>query len=198
MSGSGTFRCRGSVGKEILLVIFLGLLCLSGAAPRSKRPAVFQVAVCDLDRVFASYRKWKDMLEILKLRRKKKQAEVDRLCEELKSLRQKIKEAAPDSPGYTDLQAELIKKEAFAKAALRQYEMELQQSEQRQYEAVLREVISALSALAEERGISVVLQRTLNLPDARWDCVLYAERSVDLTEPLIRRLNEGYSKRKKS
>jgi len=181
---------------------FLALFCVLAAGRALERGATApaaapSVGVVDLARVFEGCEKWRDMQKVLELRREKRQKEIEAVLKEIENLRKKLDRFSPSSKEFLDTQALLIKKEALARTMSAQYDIELQRSEEAQSEALADEINAVCAELARECGISVVIQRTLEMEGGRWESVLYVEPQSDLTKRLIDRLNRKYEAEKK-
>jgi Skp family chaperone for outer membrane proteins len=173
-------------------------VCVVGASaglrPDAQPPAI---GVVDMAEVLSRYSKWQDMQKVLVQRREIRRREIEELAAEIDAIKEKLEKLESNSKEFLRMQAELIKKEALADATTQQYEIELSQSEEAQFDAVMKEISGVVKEMARELDRTVILQRALEVPDGIWESVLYAEPGADITDRLIGRLNTRYAREKK-
>lgn len=177
------------------LAVAIAVIAVAGATVQPTPPAG-GIAVVDIPQVFTGYQKWLDICKYLEDREGIQQDELDKLGAELEALEKKMAGQDPKSDAFNTLQAEVIKKQTYLTTLARQYEHELQRTEMLRYEEVFQEIQKAIAAAAEDSRLSMVIQKTLELPDGFWESVIYVRKECNLTAPIIAGLNASYAKTK--
>ena len=188
---------------------FLTLLCAFCALSLSA--AEMKVAVIDMGRVFQEYTKTK-----VNEARLKKQAEIfkdysTRLSDQLKKLQSEFKDLrdASQNMAYTAAERENRRLNAADKYAqvtakekeLRDYNREKQAELRAEYEkmrdGILKDIEKVVAAKCVTEGYMIVIDKsgkTLNnIPT-----VVYHNAALDITTPVIKTLNTGFSRKDSS
>ena len=187
----------------------LTLLCAFCALPLFA--AEMKIAVIDMGRVFQEYTKTK-----VNEARLKKQAEIfkdysTRLSDQLKKLQSEFKDLrdASQNMAYTAAERENRRLNAADKYAqvtakekeLRDYNREKQAELRAEYEkmrdGILKDIEKVVAAKCVTEGYMIVIDKsgkTLNnIPT-----VVYHNAALDITTPVIRTLNTGFSRKDSS
>jgi len=172
--------------------------------PAAVQAAATRVAVCDVVAILGKYERVKDVRKTFEARvaeieaqRKAKNKQID---SDRKFLRDEFE---PGTPAY-EKQLTKIREETIR---LRVWEeMQAQANKREQYLTTLRlqkEVLAQVGVEAKARGIDIVLHNPLTPEPAgtrtardplRIHALLYATKETDLTEIVLKKLNDQYAK----
>jgi len=165
-------------------------------------PAATKVAVCDVVEIFNNYQRAKDLTAKLNERRTAIQTENNERGKKIDDMEDELKALKPGSKEYegrfNERQRLIIERDAWLKfqetLAIREHH--------RLTEEMYNEIQDVIAALAKDRGFHIVLFRDPKnlvsqstaelLQQINLRKVLYSDNSVDLTEDVLRRLNETY------
>lgn len=191
----------------LVAVVFVGVAAmvlrdsLAQSATSRPVPAATRIATVDLLELFDNYRKAKDLLDGLNHRKNDSEAEDAKRKEGLDRIEAELSNLVPNSAEYekrfNELQRQGIDREVwrnFDKAALA-----------REYHRLTRdlygEIRVAVAQVAKEQGIGIVFYSehkdipTTNMQDLskviETRKVLYSEPELDITETVLKRLNES-------
>jgi len=166
-------------------VLFL-LFVLSGV----KKPAL-KVGVVDLQEVVRTWRKFKEVREILSSREESYQKELEALRREVEVLRAKLDKTDPKDAAFRDLDLELIKKEALLRAKEEEFSLSLQRAEELHLRGLQEEIRGRAEELANQYGLDLLLSKRVAELFPGGEVVLYLRQEVDFTEELATLLNQA-------
>jgi Skp family chaperone for outer membrane proteins len=188
--------------KKMLLVAALPALALLWAMARAEKPAV--IACVDLSRVFAGLEMKKAADARMNEVAKAESARRDKQVAEIQALQAEINDFKRDTPAYNDANRKLTdaaaKLRAIDEFGKRKMEFEAAQSVKTMYQAVK----TTLADLGKEQGIDLVLLDDSTAPFDPSDPrpvtqqisarrTLWFNPSLDVTDALIKRMNDAYA-----
>lgn len=189
----------------VAIALGLALVLREGHAQQKPEaaPVIFptaKTAVCDVVKLFSNYQRAKDLETKLRDHRNSlKKEDADR-SKKIDSIESELKDLDPTSNEYQnrlDLMTKLtIDRETWIKFE----EAKDNQEHTRMTEAVYNDVLKAVSDVAKDKGITLVLNSDDTAPESKPDIlrkierkkVLYADNSLDITNDVLARLNESY------
>ncbi len=186
----------------VALAGVLTALAASGAATESAPPDKALIAVVDMGRVLAGCQEWQDAVQERARMMDAARRTLDKLVRKDQVLRNEYENLAPG----TD---ERQKKAEELQAALQEYDQTRQQLDEeaaRKHEAAVRSLFAKLNRVvgqyAKEHAISIVLKKQdfdLTEPQSVEQSlqiatteVLYADPALDISSPVLERLNADY------
>ena len=202
-------RRLGTLSIVTVLVLGAGALLSRGLAQAPAKPdsPATRVAVCDVVALFKEYQKAKDLLAQLDTRGKQIKAEDANRAKEIQQLRESLGALVAGSKEYqarlTQMKKLTVERAVWQKLS----EDEILADHRMLTEQMYREIVAAIEQVATERGFNVVIHRDsiditsqttgelLNKIALR-KC-LYAEASLDLTDAVLKRVNDTYQATKK-
>ena len=168
-----------------LNVILCGLLCLGfGAAAENN----FKLGVVDTQRVFENFAKAQEANELLKTAQ-------DRLTDELKGLQQEIDTMVDrlekqrlflEAPETQRLEADIRLKGQELQQKLERGQDQILAKREELLAPLTQEIESLLQHVGESEGFSLILEKRL--------VTLYVDPKYDLTERVLKLLNDAYEK----
>ncbi len=178
------------------------LLDRSFAQPPSTAAGPTKVAVCDVVKVFNNYNRAKDLTATLNDKRETVKAEAEKRLQAINTIGMELEELVRGSKEYerrfNDVQRLTIERTAW----LQYQEALVMRDHHRLTKEMYQETIKMVGLIAQERGVQIVLSRmsedfqSENTPQLLQQIerrkVLYAADSVDLTDTVLKRLNEAY------
>jgi len=161
------------------------------------------VAVVDMTRVFQSLKVQTSFEAERNARRQELQAEAQERQQAAQALQSDLEMLTPGTQAFNDKQAELERAAIDLQVWTRYEQQRLSRETMAQVEKVYRDVREATSRIAEDSGYDIVL---LDQPEEDLEAenfqqllaqigsrkVLYAGDRVDLTDTVIRRMNNEY------
>lgn len=164
------------------------------------RPAAGNIAVLDMTRVFKENVRFKALQEAMK-------ADVQKIDASLKGENDTIRKMAEDlrdfklgSPDYMNLDARITNRKAQLQANVQLRKKQLMLREADMFHSVYTEVSREVEAIANSRGLLMVVQYTKskndpNRPDSVMQDlnkqVVWHSKSIDITDEVIARVNRG-------
>ena len=171
-------------------------------AAQAARPAVGNIAVLDMTRVFKEHARFKSLQDSMK-------AEVQGIDGALKKENDVIRDMAEDlrqfnigTPEYTRLDSEITNRKAKLQADVQLQRKKLMLREAEMFHSVYEEVSREVEAIAQSRGLLMVVQYAETKSDpGRPDSVMqnlnkqvvWHSQSIDITDEVIARVNRGGS-----
>ena len=161
-----------------------------------------KVAVCTLVKILPEFKLSKDLADKFQKRMEEYSAEKKKRMEAANTSRKAIDGLKVGSPAHTaelkKLRRQIIELEVWGKVE----EQSMQSDHLRQMEMVVTRVKEGITAVAQQRGIDIVIQKAapieLNRSQPEWmlnvlrDHVLYNSPQQDITEAVLQHLNENY------
>jgi len=176
-------------------------------AQEKPAPGPTRTAVCDVVAVFKSYDRAKDLTNKLKTRLDEIKAESDDRAKKIEKIKLTLDELKAGSKEY-DAQLDKMTQLTIERDAWLTFQDELAKRENLRFtKDMYQEVLAASEKVAKERGFQLVLfreasdqpVRTLDelLQQMARRKVLYSDPSLDITESVLRQLNQDYAAGKK-
>ncbi len=163
-----------------------------------------QIAVCNLTHVFDNYRMTRDLEQVFESRNKEFQTLAEEKRKELESRGKQLAQFKPGSDDYIQREEEFAIEQYKFKGWLDIWEQRLKQEHKNWLRKVYQSVQDAIAEVAKERGLALVLTYSdidEDAPDSTamkqqilLRTVLYADNRIDLTQPILARLEERYEK----
>jgi len=190
----------------VVAAVIVGILLLRDSLAQSPSPAAApaaRVAVCDVQQIFTGYNKATDLLAKLNDKRQALAAELEQRSKAIESLQQEMDALKKGSSEYQSRLAE-VERLRIDLAVSRQFGEAKILAEHRQLTMEMYdEMVSAISQVAKDRGVEVVLHADRGLMETdetmellaqiRVRTVLYWEPSLDITQEVLARLNKAYT-----
>lgn len=196
----------------VLLVLVMGLCLLSftrsEAQGTAARSAPTKVAVCNIADVLGEYQRAKDLTNDLKQQRDAIQAENKKRIDKAEQLQTQLGGYKVGSEIYNKTLADVERQEISRQVWLQMKQKEMLRMHRRLLEEMYDDIQKAVSEIAREKGIDIVLQnQPADLSSAQGveqlitlidrQKVLYNTAEVDITAAVLQRVNEGYRIKKK-
>ena len=173
------------------------------SAKAKARPT--SVGVADVVEILAKYQRVQDVRKTFESRTKDLKAKRDALTKDIESdkkfLRDEFKPNTPDyEKQFTKIREKLIRLKIWE-------EVQAGQNDRDQYVATLglqKEVLAAISEEAKLRGLDLVLHNPISQDRGgtsgaraalKIHALLYATEEIDLTDMVLKKLNDKYKKR---
>jgi outer membrane protein len=169
---------------KILLSVAVISLFLYGNSFAEERSG--KVASVNLSQLFDEYQKTKDYDKKLEAEQKVKEADRTKKIDEIKDLQQKL--AVANDKDKDRLQAQVDEKMKVLQEFDRQAQTDLRKQRDDLLKEILKEIEKVISDYAQKEGYAVVFNDRV---------LLYSNPQLDITEPLIKILNEKYTPKKK-
>lgn len=166
--------------RKVLMLILICMFLFSGtvlAEPQGK------VGYVDLSRSFDEYQKTKDFDKDLEKKGDVKQEQREKLVKEIRKMRDEVElmnEKAREKKEQ-DIESKIKSLQDFdqdAKATLTKERDDMVRD-------ILREINNVIQQYGEENGFSIILNDRV---------LLYGDQSGDLTDEIIKKLNDNYKK----
>ena len=167
---------------------FISLFLLSGVflISLSAQATITRFAVVDMNRIIAIYTDPLPESKAYLEKREKFTAEVEKLTKELEELKEKLTEAQEKGNKNqiktleTQVQTKTQAREAYVRTSRAELERDREQI-LKNNEALVRRITTAIQAVAQTEGVSMVLAKDN-------PAILWHSNSVDLTNKVLERL----------
>jgi len=179
--------------------VFAGLLALPVISLAQEKAADFPVAVLNLDKVFAAFKKHAERLEPLRESAKELDETVQVRQVEMETAANQLRKAPPGSPEQQRAQMQIVKLQTELRQFVDQERQKLQKRELATIITSQREIDERVKKICKERGLKLVL-RQYSPPDENQPLqelaknlnrdVIYQE-GLDITDDVIKALNEA-------
>lgn len=184
------------------VALVAGLAIRDLAAQPAPKKAAGPVAVCDITDLLENYQKAKDLYNSLNDRRLKLDNEEKDRIAKTDAIQAELKDLKSGSPEYEKRFSEL-QRQVFDREVWKKFESALLLREHHRYSRMLYDDIrNTIATVAREQGIQVVLFAEHRLRETRdfgefsqvmeSRKVLYAEPGCDITEMVLKRINDDY------
>jgi outer membrane protein len=167
------------------LLIFIILLVFVFGYTNAGYSETLKVGYVNLGKIFDEYEKTKEYDKVLESQGGQKQKERDKLVNEIKRLKDEL-ELLSDK-GKEEKQNQIDSKVT----ELRKFDTDVREELSRQRDNFLKEILKEIQATVEEYGQKekyTMIVRSEGM-------VIYGDKSVDLTDQVIKVLNERYKKK---
>jgi Skp family chaperone for outer membrane proteins len=172
------------------------------AAPAAPLNPQGPIAVLDAEEIMLNYQRATDLRRELETRRLALVAEDNKRKDQIVAIEASLSQLMPDSADF-DKQVNEMRRLSIDRAAALQFETSLLEAKHHRLLSVLYEDITKMAGIvANQMGYRVVLDwnhqmpRTKNSEELtavmRDRKVLYADNSVDITEAVLKRLNDAH------
>jgi len=191
----------------LAIIALVGIAAfLTNSIAQQTAPVRGQIAFCDLVSIFNNYQRAKDLTTELNERRNAIKAESDKRTKAVETLRMELENYKKGSQQYDQTFNEVARQSIELDAYLRYQEQLALRDHRGLTEEMYKEIIAAVTKVATQQGISVVMQREqepLNAEDTKVMLqqiynrkVLYFNGDLDITEMVLTSLNQSYKARK--
>ena len=189
------------IGVSLASIAVFSQLWAQTTAPPADAPTA-KVAVCDVGDVFNKYQRKTDLTAVFNERGKKVEEEDKKRADKLQELEKALESIAPGSKEM-DYRFQEIQKLRIERKVWQQVQEETFTREHRLLtEAMYRDMLAGIEALAKERGFDIVLYKeTVDISSGSTQELLgkilqrkclYAAPNLDITASVIERLNKAY------
>lgn len=169
---------------KIFLGVFMISVFLAGSLFAQEKTG--KVAFVDLSRLFDEYQKTKDYDKTLESKQKVKEDERSKKIKDVKDLQQRLDVASDKEK--EKIQVEFDEKVKVLQEFDRAATTDLRKQRDDFLKEILKEIEKVIRDFAQKEGYSIVFNDRV---------LLYADEQMDITEPLIKILNEKYNPKKK-
>ncbi len=146
--------------------------------------ADLQVATIDLSRTFDEYQKTKEWDQVLEEKANQSKAERDKKVEEIKKLKAEVDLLKEEARG--EKQAVIDQKVKELQAFDREVRDRLRGERDQIVREILKEIDDILQSYGRDKGYTLILNDRV---------LLYQDKGLDITEDIIKQLNEKHKKR---
>lgn len=178
---------------------FAAMICVSLTASSTmaqERPTPGIVAVLDVANVFQSNREFDEKMKLIRQEAEQLKNTVQSQQEQIRLDAQPLQGMQPNSPQAKQLELELEQRQASLRAQARQSEADLLIREAAAYYDTYQKMLSVVTVVAQENGISMVLRFDGSSidPQNRGDVIKGVNRAVvfhqnlDLTNLVLERM----------
>jgi Skp family chaperone for outer membrane proteins len=188
----------------LAVCVGLSVLC-TGAPQASENPPPTRVAVVNISQVMNTIQETKQDIEQIHAQQdtlRKQQADKQTQIQTVEAERGRIKEGTPQ---YDEKTHALLDAQAQAEAWYKVADNEFQRDVRRRSRARYAKIKAAVSQIARERHVNLVIQSKTELPNnmdnitipqllqgVDGDTVLYADEGLDLTQDVIALLDRNF------
>lgn len=192
----------------VVAALLLGGLVLNDsiAQPRASKPSARRIAVCNVFTIYQNYQKAKDNLARLNQQKKTIQAEVQARMKKAQEIADTLKSGLikKGSKAYEQQVQEMMRIQLETQA----WEKLQTQLAMRRHQTMTREmddeIMAAVSKVAGEYGVDVVMTPDATADEEEADVlqrigrrtILYWSDRVDMTDAVLKRLNDTYKSSK--
>ena len=190
------------VGALAAWAILLGTL---RAQPRrGAAGAPTRVGVCDIAEVFNNYKRARDLTTKLDARRQRIKSENEKRTKAIESLQMELERLKEGSKKYEQTLNEIQRLSIERQAWLQFQDSLAVRDHHRLTKEMYQEILKMVGAIAEAKGMDLVLYREGSAPPTKNIAellraiqtrkILYSADTIDVTEETLRRLNDTYTK----
>jgi Skp family chaperone for outer membrane proteins len=190
----------------VVAALLLGGLVLNDsiAQPRASKPSARRIAVCNVFTIYQNYQKAKDNLARLNQQKKTIQAEVQARMKKAQEIADTLRLIKKGSKAYEQQVQEMMRIQLETQA----WEKLQTQLAMRRHQTMTREmddeIMAAVSKVAGEYGVDVVMTPDATADEEEADVlqrigrrtILYWSDRVDMTDAVLKRLNDTYKNSK--
>ena len=198
---------RASRIYTLVVVVLVGgaIVATNSLAQPARRPAS-PVAVCDIVDVFNNYQRAKDETAKLNERRQQIRAEMQKREKALDALKTECDSYKKGSKKYQEMSDQIVWQALQNETWLRYQDRLALSNHHDLTKEMYQEIKAVIAVVAKQRGVLVVLQRepetleTKNTAELLRQIygrkVLYSAEELDITETVLRSLNQEYKAKK--
>lgn len=169
--------------KKILAVILTGIFLFSISAPVFSE-SQGKIGYIDLSRSFDEYQKTKDFDKELEGKGDMKQKEREKVVQEIRKMREELELMNKDAreKKETDIEAKIKSLQDFDQEA----KTDLTRERDNMVKDILKEMSDVIKEYGEKNGYSIIVNDRV---------LLYGDSGMDLTNEIIKILNDKYNKK---
>ncbi len=181
---------------RVILLACLSFFLTARAFAQDKN---FPIAVVNLDKVFNGCKKHAERLQPIREGAKELDESVQIRQVEMETTANQLRKAMPGSPDQARLQQQLLKLQNDLRIFVETERQKLQKREVGALVATQKDVDEQIKKISKERGLKLIL-RQYPLPEENQPLqevvknlnrdVIYHEEAMDITEDLLKALNE--------
>lgn len=172
--------------KKALVVAVAVLLAAGGSVVTAGAEAADKIGYVDLARVFDEYQKTKDLDKALEAKGAEKQAERDKMVADIKKLRDEAELAS--AKAKEEKQAKIDEKIK----TLQEFDRSTRDALRKERDSMVRDILKEVETVIQNHGKTQGYTYILN------DRVLlFKSEQSDLTQPIVKGLNDAYATKKK-
>jgi Skp family chaperone for outer membrane proteins len=178
---------------------------LAQPAGGAKPPAAVKASVCDVAAVFSNYQRARDLFEKEKQRRQSIEAEAEQRAKKIEALQMTLEGLRPDSKEYSRTLEEIERQGMSREIWVKMERSKALREHVRLTKEMYAELMAVVKGIASEQGLHLVLYldpkelEAQSMPDLLREIsgrkVLYHDAGVDITDLVLKRLNENYAKK---
>jgi Skp family chaperone for outer membrane proteins len=195
----------GAVTIAVLTSLFVASEPIHGQQG-AEAPTAHKVGLIDMAEVFKEYEKFKTLRESLQADIEKSEAQAKAMIQEMQKLQEQAKtgQFKEDSPQFKQLEQQLIAKKSELEAFRAGQQREFLRKESEIYKQVYLETQDMVSLYAKHFGYTLVMRfnrNSVETADNPQEVIQSMNRQVvfhrtgdDITNPVLQKLNEVYSK----
>lgn len=179
----GCLRLRKVAKRGVLNIILIGLFVFSMSGPAISE-SQGKIGYIDLSRSFDEYQKTKDFDKRLEKKGDIKQGEREKLVQDIRKMREELELMNKDARDKkdADIEARVKSLQEFDQEA----KTDLIKERDNMVKDILEEMNGVIKAYGEKQGYSIIVNDRV---------LLYGDKAMDLTDEIIKILNEGYNKK---
>jgi outer membrane protein len=164
----------------LILMVLIGFVFLGNFLSYAQE---YKLAFIDIDKVFDSYKKTKDLEQVLKDKTEAKQKKRDELVNEIKSLREELQLLKDEK--RREKEAVIEEKLNALQGFDQQVRSELQRERDRMLRDILSDIDKAVETFGKKNSYTFIFNGRM---------LLYKNASLDVTNKIIKNLNAQYKK----
>ncbi len=166
------------------LIVILVVIFLFSISALSLAQSTGKIGYVDLSRAFDEYQKTKDSDKSLEQKSDAKQKEREKLVDEIKKMRDELELLSESAkPKKQEAIDDRIKK-------LQEFDQEAKNELRKERDAMVRDILKEMNEVVAEygqrEGYAIILNDRV---------LLYSDKALDLTDQIIKVLNERYKKK---
>lgn len=173
---------------KILTVFFVTAISITVC---NLATAEFKFAVIDTQVVFDEYKKAQEANKVIEKAVSRLKNEIENARKEMKDMEERLtkqKLFLDDSEKLAQMQDDIIIKQQEIQSQIEAGQRAIEEKRQELAEPILKEIEDLVKEIGEKQGYSMILEKRL--------VTLYVDPKYDLTEYVIKRLNEKYEEEK--
>ena len=171
--------------RKIMLISAAAVISLALYTGDAMAASILKVAVVDLQGALNATSEGLAAKETLKNRHMAKREQMDKMKTELETLEEKIKSPVISKEAEADLKDKYLKLRAQYVEFVAQAKEDEERENQKYTARIVDGLIKIVQEVAEAENYSLVLQNNIN-------SVVYFEKSMDITDRIIKIYNERY------
>ena len=194
-----TLKCLLVIGLCVVGAVLVATAFAQPAAPAANAP---RVAVCNAAEVFANYERARDLNAEMERKAAALRQEGQRREDQIKKMQEEISQLNPGSKQHEDLLERIESARFDAQKWGQLEERRLRRWHAQRTKEMYTEITEAISKVAKDRGIEVVLfadnqplmgeDIKVILEQMSTRSVLYASPRVDITTSVLTEVNQAY------